>query len=62
MNAKTYTCLRCGKEMPYADKYMLYIYKATKYGKLTPKAHIDLCERCAKRIWMVTHKYCEKGV
>lgn len=50
MKPQTHICSRCGREMAYAEKYMVYLYKARPHGQLERREHIDLCAGCARQV------------
>lgn len=58
MKPQIHVCYRCGKEMAYRDKFMLYLYKCVKRGELDAKKRLNLCEACARRVMGVVIKYC----
>lgn len=58
MKPQIHVCARCGKEMSYTDKRMVYLYRCREYGKMEPVAHVDLCKDHARELWMwIKSKY-----
>lgn len=60
MKRQIHVCARCGKEMSYTDKRMVYLYRCREYGKMEPVAHVDLCKEHARELWRKIRRYGDK--
>lgn len=59
---QVHTCARCGQEMAYTDKRMIYIYRCREHGRMEPIRHMDLCRKCTRQLWAwIEQKYAKGG-
>ena len=61
MRPQVHKCARCGKEMSYTDKRMVYLYHCREHGRMEPVRHMNLCEAHARELWNKIRRYGKEG-